>query len=74
MRNIKTPKKLKKTYQIPKNEEHDECSLTQKTDHIWTNQDHKHVGNHARINNLAFIHFDYKTIITIRSKWVSVQN
>ena len=35
-------------------------NMEPKSDLTWTNQEHRHVRNHARINNLASIYFDYQ--------------
>jgi hypothetical protein len=45
-----------------------------KTNQIWSKKGIMHVENHARNNNIAFIHFDYHLNITILSRWVSVLN
>jgi hypothetical protein len=37
-------------------------NIDPKSDRIQSKQRHKHVENHARIPNLASIHFDYQTI------------
>jgi hypothetical protein len=42
------------------NIQHEPNNVALKPDWIWANQKHIHVGNHARINNLASIHFDYQ--------------
>ena len=39
-----------------------------------SNQGQSFIQNHSRKNNLIFICFNYQTINTILSKWVSVQN
>jgi hypothetical protein len=44
------------------------------TDQIWSKQKHIHVGNHARNNNLASIHFNFHLKFTILSKWILIQN
>ena len=45
-----------------------------KINQIWLKQMHIQVENHARIDNLASIYYDYLLNITILSKWVSVLN
>jgi hypothetical protein len=67
-------KKHKNKKRISKNIQHEPNNVDFKSDQIWTNQKHNHVGNYAKINNLAFMHFDYHSKITILSKWVYVQN
>jgi len=56
--------KIKNTKNIHTNS----SNMTLQLDQIRWKQEHKHVLNHVRINNLAFIHFDYKRIIMIWSK------
>jgi hypothetical protein len=67
-KNTKTQKRISKNIQLEPN------NVDFKSNKIRTNQRHKHVGNYAKINNLAFMHFNYHSKITIFSKWVSVQN
>ena len=43
-------------------------NMNQNPEWLQTIQGHRHVGNHARIPNLAFIHFDYQRINMILSK------
>jgi hypothetical protein len=42
-----------------KNTETQPRNMKPKSNQIQSKQRHIHVGNHARINNLAFIHLDY---------------
>jgi len=76
-KNIKTQKLLIKTNQNPekqrtwrtlKNIQHKPNYVGFKSDRIRTNQGHEHVENHAMINNLAFIDFDYHLKTVILSK------
>jgi hypothetical protein len=59
-----TQKKIKNTKNIYNKLNH----ITLKSYQLWTNQGYGHVGNQARINNLASIYFDYHSKITILSK------
>jgi CII-binding regulator of phage lambda lysogenization HflD len=57
--------------QIPKKLKNTETQLSNmgfKLDQIQSKQQHIHVRNHARINNLVSIHFDYHLNIIILSK------
>jgi hypothetical protein len=56
-----TPEKIKNIETQPGN-------VKSKSNQIRSKQRYVHVGNHARINNLASIHFDYHLNITILSK------
>jgi hypothetical protein len=58
------PKKVKNT----KNTENQPSNMRFKSDQIQSKQRHIHVINHAWINNLVFIHFDYHLNIMILSK------
>jgi hypothetical protein len=49
-------------------------NMTLQPDQIRWKQRHRHFVNHAKINNLASIYFDYQIIIMIWSKWVSILN
>jgi hypothetical protein len=57
-----------------KNIQRKPSNVDPKSDRIQSKQTHKYVGNHAKIPNPAFIHFDYQTINMIFLKWISVQN
>ena len=35
------------------------CNMKFKADQIWSNKKRLHVRNHAKINNLTSIHFNY---------------
>jgi hypothetical protein len=48
--------------------------MKSKLDQIRLKQKRTYVENYVRINNLAFIHFNYHLNIMILSKYISVQN
>ena len=50
-----------------KNIQHEPNNIDFKSHQIWINQGHKYVENHARINNLAFMHLGYHSKTTILS-------
>jgi hypothetical protein len=56
-----TQKKMKNT----KNTKTQPNNVKPKSNQIWSKQRHIYVENHARINNLASIHFDYHLNIMI---------
>jgi len=58
MDQIKIIKNTKNTNLKPNN-------MGYKLDLIQSKKGHMHVGNHARVTNLAFIHFNYQKINTI---------
>jgi hypothetical protein len=51
-----------------KNIQREPSNVDFKSNQIWTTQRHKHVVNHARINNISFMHFDYHSKTVILSK------